>query len=88
LQLLQTFPVFYCQCTGDRQSNVKSRRYRNETIGCTERTLIVSFVILLFVLRTASVSALNILFEIISYESAAKWDSCQIFKDDVLLVRV
>jgi len=34
----------------------------NETVGCTERTLIVYFVILLFVLCSVSVSALKIVF--------------------------
>jgi len=37
--------------TGDGQNNGNTRQYRNKivSVGCTERTLVVSFVILLFV---------------------------------------
>ena len=54
-----------------------TRQYRNKTVcvGCTERTLIVSFVILLFVclfvLCSASVSALHIVFSNSLYGSMA-----------------
>jgi hypothetical protein len=56
--------------------------YRNKTVcvGCTERTLGASFVILLFVLYSASVSALQIVFS--NYEVTAKWESARIFKED------
>jgi hypothetical protein len=45
-------------------TNNGNRQYRNETVcvGCTERTLVVSFVILLLVLYSASVNALQIAF--------------------------
>ena len=43
-------------------NNGNTRQDRNKTVcvGCTDRTLVVSFVILLFVLYSASVSALQI----------------------------
>ena len=39
-------------------------------------------------LCSASVSALQIVFSNSSYESIAKWETCQILKEDRLLVRV
>jgi hypothetical protein len=38
-------------CTEDGQTNANTRQYRNKIVcvGCTERTIVVSFVILLFV---------------------------------------
>ena len=48
----------------------------------------ISFIILLFVLCSANVSALQIVFSNSLYESTAKWETSQIFKEDSLLVRV
>ena len=42
-----------------------------------EHQLWVSFVSILFTLCIASVSALQIVFSNSSYESTAKWDTCQ-----------
>ena len=56
--------------------------------GCTERILVVSFIIRLFVLCSASVSALQIVFSNRLYDGIAKWETCQIFKEDRLLVWV
>jgi uncharacterized membrane protein YhdT len=39
-------------------------------------------------LCSASVNAVQTAFSDISYDSNAKWETCQIFKDDRLLVRV
>ena len=39
-------------------------------------------------LCSASVNALQIVFIKSSYESTAKWETCQIFKEDRLLVRI
>jgi len=52
------------------------------------KTLVVSFIILLFVLCSASVSALQIVFSNSLYESIAKWETYQIFKEDRLLMHV
>jgi hypothetical protein len=46
-----------------------------------------SFVILLFVLCSASVNALHIVFSNSLYESTAKWETSEILKDR-LLVRI
>ena len=45
-------------------NNGNTRECRNKTVrvGCTERTVVVSFIIILFVLCNASVSALQIVF--------------------------
>jgi hypothetical protein len=56
-------------------------------LGCTERKLLVSFVIL-FVLRSVSVNALQIVLSNSLYESTAKWETCQIFKYDRLLAHI
>ena len=42
----------------------------------------------LFVLCSASVSALQIVFNNSLYESTAKWEASQIFKEDRLLVHI
>jgi len=70
--------------------NGNTRQYRNKTVcvGCTERTLVVSFIILLFVLCSASVIALQIVFSNSLYESIVKWETSEIFKEDRLLVRI
>ena len=69
-------------------NNGNTRQDRNKTVcvGCTDRTLVVSFVILLFVL--CSVSALQIVFSNSLYESTAKWETCQVFIVVRLLVHV
>jgi hypothetical protein len=69
--------------TGDGQMMLNTRQYRNKTVyvGCTERTSVVFFFILLFVLCSASVS--NSL-----YISTAKWDTSHISEEDRLLVRI
>jgi len=50
--------------TGDGPNNGNTRECRNKTVhvGCTERTVVVSFIIILFVLCNASVSALQTVF--------------------------
>ena len=67
--------------------NGYTTQYRNITVcvGCTERT---SFVSLLFAVCSVSVSALQIVFSNSLYESTAKWETCQILREDRLLVRV
>jgi hypothetical protein len=42
----------------------------------------------LFVLCNATVSALQIVFHNSLYESTAKWETCQSFKEDRLVVHV
>ena len=37
-------------------------------------------------LYSASVSALHIVFSSSLYENTAKWETCQVFKEDILLV--
>ena len=76
--------------TEDGQIMLNTRQYRNETVcvGCTERTLVVSFVTILFVLCIASVNALQIVFSNSLYENTAKWETSQIFREDRLLVHV
>jgi len=66
------------------------RQYRNKTVGvgCTEGKLVVSFVIILFVLCSASVNALQIVFSNSLYEGTAKWETSQIFKEVRLLVHI
>ena len=41
-----------------------------------------------FMMCSASVSALQMVFSNSLCESTAKWESCQIFKEDRLLVRI
>jgi hypothetical protein len=41
-----------------------------------------------FTLRVASSSALQVMFSNGSYESTAKWETCQIFKEDILVARL
>jgi hypothetical protein len=53
-----------------------------------EHYLYLSLFFCLFVLYSASVSALKIVFSVSSYGSTAKWDSCHIFKEDGVLVGV
>jgi hypothetical protein len=74
------------------QNNGHTRQYRNNSvcIGCTERILTViicgySFVCLSCV---APVSMYYRVYSNSPYESTAKWNTCQIFKQDRLLVRV
>jgi hypothetical protein len=77
--------------TGDGQNNENSRQYRNKTIcvGCIKRTSVIFSIILLFVyVCSASVIALQMVFSNSLCESAAKWETCQIFKEDRLLVHV
>jgi len=64
---------------------------RNKTVcaGYTGRTLFVfSLLFSLLTLCSASVSGLQFVFSNSSYKSTAKWESCQIFKADILLGRV
>jgi hypothetical protein len=58
--------------------------------GGTERTSVVylSVFFCLFTLCSASVNELHIVFSNSSYKSTAKWETCPIFKEDKLLVRV
>jgi len=53
-----------------------------------EHYLYVSLFFCLFVLCSASVSALQIVFSNSLYERNAKWDTSQIFEEDRLLVCV
>jgi len=73
--------------TEDGQIMETTRQYRNKTVcvGCTERTLVVSFVILLFVLCSASVSALQIVFSNSLYERTAKWETSHFLKRTLLV---
>ena len=50
--------------TGDGPNNWNARECRNKAVcvGCTERAVVVSFIIILFVLCNASVSALQTVF--------------------------
>ena len=74
----------------DGQNNGTTIQYKNKIVyvGCPVRTSVVYFVILLFVLCSASVSALQIVFSNSSYECTAKWETCQILKEDGSLVRI
>ena len=78
--------------TGDGQNNGSNRQYRNKTVslGCTERTLVVSIFRYSFVcLRcVVPVSMRSIVFSNSSFESTAKWETCQVFKEDRLLEHV
>jgi hypothetical protein len=53
-----------------------------------EHQLYLSLFFCVFAPCSASFIALQIVFSNISYESTAKWDICQIFREDSLLVRV
>ena len=55
-----------------------------KNISCEDLSLFVC----LFMLCSTSVSALQTVFFNSSHEITAKWDTCQIFKEDRLLVRV
>jgi hypothetical protein len=72
--------------TGD--GNTRQNRNKTVCIGCTERKLVVTFVILLIVLCSASVNALQIVFSNSFFESTAKWETYEIFKEDRLLVHL
>ena len=63
-------------------NNGNTRKYRNKTVcfGCTERILVVSFFIPLFVLCSASVNRLQIVFSNSLYESTAKWETNSYFQ--------
>ena len=67
--------------------NGYTTQYRNITVcvGCTERT---SFVSLLFAVCSVSVSALQIVFSNSLYESTAKWETCQILREDTVGARL
>ena len=55
-----------------------------KNISCEDLSLFFC----LFALCSASVNALQIVFSNSSNESTAKWKTCQIFKEDSLLVHV
>jgi uncharacterized membrane protein AbrB (regulator of aidB expression) len=65
-------------------------QYTNKTVlaALKEHWLYLSILVCLFTLCSASVSALEIVLRYSSYESTAKWDTYQIFKEDRLLVCV
>jgi len=67
-------------------NNGNTRQYRNTIacVGCTERMLLFC----LFVLCSASANALQIVFRDSLYESTAKWETYQIFKEVRLLVHI
>jgi len=72
-------------------NNGNTVQYKNKTVcvGCTERTLVVSFVFFcLFVLRCTGVNALHIVFSKSLFESTAKRETYQIFKEVRLLVHI
>ena len=73
---------------GEGQDNGDTRQFRNKTVcvGCTEKYL--SLFICLLTLCSASVNALQFVFSNSSYESTAKWETWQIFKEDRLLMRI
>jgi hypothetical protein len=62
--------------------------YMNKTVlaALKEHWLYLSLLISLFTLCSASVNALQIVLRYSSHESTAKWETCQIFKEDRLLV--
>jgi hypothetical protein len=63
-----------------------------ENIGkkclCCCNEMYLSLLFCLFMLCRAIVNASQIVFMYCSYENTAKWETCQIFKEDGLLVRV
>ena len=67
-------------------NNGNTRQYRNKivSVGCTDRTLFFC----LFVLYSASVIALQVVFSDSLYESTAKWETSQIFKEVRLLMHI
>jgi len=67
-------------------NNGNTRQYRNNIVcvGCTDRMLFFC----LFVLYSASVNVLQIVFSDSLYESTAKWETSQIFKKVRLLVHM
>jgi hypothetical protein len=70
---------------------METQHYRNKTVvlvALKETELYLSLFFCLFELCSASVSALEIVFCNSSYESTAKWETCQIFKDETLLACV
>ena len=78
--------------TWDEQNNGNTREYRNKTVRVryTERTLVVSIFHYSFVcLRCVGPLSIHYrLFSNSSCESTAKWETCQIFKEDRLLVHI
>jgi len=60
-------------------------------VGCTERTvmsIVLYFIFYFLTLCIAGINGLQIVISNSSYENAAKWKTCQIFKEDRFLVRV
>ena len=53
-----------------------------------EHSLYLSLLFCMFVLWSARVNALQIVFSNRLYESTAKWDTFQVFKEDRLLMHV
>jgi len=51
-------------------------------LAALKKTLLVSFIVLLFMLCSASVNALQYVFSNNLNESTAKWETCQTFKED------
>jgi len=70
-------------------NNGNTRQYRNKTVcvGCTEGTYLSLF-FCLSVLYSASVSALHTVFSKSLYESTAKWETYQFFRQDRFLVHI
>jgi hypothetical protein len=96
LQLTQKYYIYiynYASShSGEGKNNGNPKQYRNKTVcdGCSGniRCEVILLFFCLFMLCSASVNALQIVFSNSSYESAAKWRTCQIFKKDRLLVYV
>jgi hypothetical protein len=58
-------------------------------VGCTERTLLVSFFIVLFVYTVwFQYQSITDHVKNSSYDSTAKWETCQISEQDRLLVHI
>jgi len=75
--------------TRDGQNNGNTGQYRNKRVsyGCTERTLVAIMFHYSFVcLHCTSVNVF--VFSNSLYESSTKWETCQVFKEDRLLVHI
>jgi len=77
---------FICPFTEDGQNNGNIRQYRNKNVCVLCEYFLLFFC--LFLLCSASVNTLQIVFSSSLYESTAKWEIGQIFKADRLSVCV
>ena len=82
--------VCVCVCSRDGQNNGNTRQCKNEAVlaALKEHWLYLSLFVCLFTLFSASVNALQIVFNNSSYKSSTKWETCRIFKEGRLLVSI